>query len=71
MPGENVLVSITVSREKDEILYKLDCSSDLHNEELEYYLQEIINGICKWKPDICAENKKMLKGTIRTTSKKK
>ena len=71
MPGENVLVSITVSREKDEILYKLDCGSDLSNEELEYYLQEIIKGICTWKPEICLENKKMLKGTIRTTSKNK
>jgi hypothetical protein len=36
---ENVLLSVTVSREKDEIVYRVDCSSNLTNEELEYYLE--------------------------------
>ncbi|MGA3061263.1 MAG: hypothetical protein ABSD92_12970 [Candidatus Bathyarchaeia archaeon] len=60
----NVLVAVTVSREKEEIVYTLDCSSVLTNEELEHYLKEIIEGICKWKPGICQETVKSLKGTI-------
>jgi hypothetical protein len=54
-----VLVSITASREKEEIV---DCSSDLTDEELEYYLTEIIDGICKWKKGICEENIRSFKG---------
>jgi hypothetical protein len=34
---DNVLVEVTVSRDKGEIVYKVDCSSNLTNEELEYY----------------------------------
>jgi len=45
----NVLLSVTVSREKDELVYRVDRSSGITNEELEYYLEEIIQGICKWK----------------------
>jgi hypothetical protein len=62
---DNVLVAVTVSREKEEIVYKLDCSSNLTNGELEYYLKEIIEGICKWKPSVCQETVKSLKGTIK------
>jgi len=62
---DSILVSITASREKDEIVYKLDCASNLTNEELEYYLEEIIKGICKWKPGLCSDNIKTLNGTIR------
>ena len=61
---KDVLVEITVIREKDEIAYKLDCNSDLSNEELEYYLKEIIEGICKWKPVVCEEKVKSFTGTI-------
>ncbi len=64
MAKSNILVSITASREKDEIVYKLDCASTLTNEELEYYLEEIIKGICAWKPNLCEENVKTLRGTI-------
>jgi hypothetical protein len=71
MGKDTVLVSITASREKDEIVYSLDCSSALTNEELEYYLEEIIKGICKWKPGICSNNTKNLKGTISTKKKQK
>ena len=62
---DNILVSVTVSRNKDEIVYKVDCSSSLTNEELEYYLEEIIDGICKWKPGVCEETVKSFKGTVR------
>lgn len=63
--NDTVLVAVTVSRDKEEIVYKVDCSSHLTNEELEYYLEEIIEGICKWKPDVCEETVKTFKGTIR------
>jgi hypothetical protein len=62
---KNVLLSVTVSREKDEIVYSVDRSSNLTNEELEYYLKEIIEGICKWKPGLCEETVQNFKGTIR------
>ena len=62
---KNVLLSVTVSRKKDEIVYSVDRSSDLSNEELEYYLKEIIEGICKWKPGVCEETVQNFNGTIR------
>jgi hypothetical protein len=65
MAKDTVLVSITASREKGEIVYKLDSASNLTKEELEYYLEEIIKGICSWKPDLCKNNVKTLKGTIK------
>jgi hypothetical protein len=65
---DNVLLSVTVSREKDEIVYKVDRSDILTNEELEYYLKEIIEGICKWKPGVCEETAQNFRGKI---SKKK
>jgi hypothetical protein len=68
---DNVLVAITVSRNKEEIVYKVDCSSELMNEELEYYLEEIIEGICKWKPGVCEEKLHSFKGTIRKRKSKK
>ena len=68
---KNVLLSVTVSREKDEIVYEVDRSSNLTNEELEYYLKEIIEGICKWKPDVCEETVHGFKGTIRKRPKNK
>lgn len=65
MTEDGVLVSITASREKDEIVYRVDCSSNLTDEELEYYLSEIISGICKWKKGICEENIRSFKGKLR------
>ncbi len=68
---DEVLVSITASRKKGEIVYSLDCASILTNEELEYYLEEIIKGICSWKPGLCEKSTKTLKGTIRTKKKQR
>jgi hypothetical protein len=65
------LVAITVRRDDEEIVYKVDCSSELMNEELEYYLEEIIEGICKWKPGVCEEKLQSFKGTIRKRKSKK
>jgi hypothetical protein len=59
------LVEAKVSRSKGEIVYSVDCSIELTNEELEYYLEEIIKGICNWKPGVCQEHVKALKGKIR------
>ncbi len=69
MSHDNVLVAITASREKEEIVYKVECSSDLTNEEFEYYLSEIISGICKWKKDICEENIRSFTGKIEKRKK--
>jgi hypothetical protein len=69
MASDNVLVAITASREKGEIIYRVECSSSLTNEEFEYYLEEIIKGICEWKPDICEKNLRSFKGTIKAKKK--
>ena len=66
---DDVLVAITASREKGEIVYRVECSSNLTNEEFEYYLSEIIKGICKWKKGICEENIRSFKGTIKEKKK--
>jgi hypothetical protein len=65
----NVLLSVTVNRDKDEIVYQVDRASNLTNEELEYYLKEIIEGICKWKPGVCEGTVQNFKGTIRKRKK--
>jgi len=62
--NDDVLLSVTVSRKKDEIVYAVDRCSTLTNEELEYYLQEIIKGICTWKPGVCEGTVQNFKGTI-------
>jgi len=69
MTSDNVVVAITASREKGEIVYRVECSSSLTNEEFEYYLEEIIKGICKWKPDICEGNIRSFKGQIKAKKK--
>jgi hypothetical protein len=65
MAQENVLVAITASREKGEIVYRVESASTLTNEEFEYYLGELIAGICKWKRGICEENIRSYKGTLK------
>ena len=62
---DNVLVAITASREKGEIVYRVESASDLPEEELEYYIDEIIDGICKWKKNICKEHIRSFKGKIK------
>ncbi len=69
MSEEQILVAITASREKDEIVYRVESSSSLTNEEFEYYLEELIKGICKWKKDICKENIHNYKGKIKKKPK--
>lgn len=70
MSEKDNLVMITASRKKDEIVYKVECSSTLTNEEFEYYLGEIIKGVCEWKHNICVESIRSYKGTIKEMKKK-
>ena len=69
MSEDRVLVAITARREKDEIVYRVECDSSLTNEEFEYYLEELISGICKWKKTICQENIRIYKGKIKKKAK--
>jgi hypothetical protein len=62
---ENIVVEIKASRVKDELVYSVDCSSEITNEELEYFLEEIIKGICEWKPGICTETVQNFNGIIK------
>jgi hypothetical protein len=63
------LVSIDISRKNGEIRYKVDCSKGVSSEELAHYLDEIIEGICTWKPDVCEETVKTIVGTIKIKEK--
>lgn len=69
MRENDVLVMIMASRKKDELEYKVECSSSITNEEFEYYLGEIVKGICEWKPDVCEENMRSYKGKIKQKRK--
>ena len=69
MKQNDVLVSITASKSKGDIVYKVESSSELTNEEFEYYLGEIINGICEWKHNICVENIRSYKGILKEKKK--
>jgi hypothetical protein len=69
MTDDNVLVAITASREKGEIVYRVESSSSLTNEEFDYYIGELISGICKWRKDICEENLRSFKGHIKEKKK--
>jgi hypothetical protein len=67
---ENVLVTITVSRKKDEIVYKVDCAKEVKSDELAHYLDEIIEGICTWKPEVCEETVQTIIGVIKAPKRK-
>lgn len=64
--SEEVLVDIKVSRKNGEIVYKVDCAKEVTSEELAHYLDEIIDGICAWKPEVCSESVERMSGTIKT-----
>jgi hypothetical protein len=66
---DNVLVAITASREKGEIGYRVECSSDLSKEEFEYYLGEIIKGVCEWNKAVCEESIRSFEGKIKPKKK--
>jgi hypothetical protein len=66
---DNVLVSITATREKGEIVYQVECTSDLTKEEFEYYLSQIIKGVCKWNKAVCEESMRSFEGKIKEKKK--
>jgi len=66
---DNTLVEIKVSRKGDEIVYKVDCAKYVKSEELAHYLDEIIEGICTWKPQVCEETVETIMGTIKVKKK--
>jgi hypothetical protein len=66
----NTLVEIKVSRKGNEIVYKVDCAKEVKSEELAHYLDEIIEGICTWKPQVCEETVESIIGTIKVEKKK-
>jgi hypothetical protein len=68
---EDVLVEIKVRRVNGEIEYKVDCLKDVANEELAHYLDEIIAGICAWKPNVCEGTIQTMAGKISESNKKK
>ena len=68
---DNVLVEIIVSRENGKINYKVNCAKDVTSEELAHYIDEIIEGICAWNPEVCEETMKTIVGTIRQENKNK
>ena len=67
----DTLVEISVSRKNGEIVYKVDCAKDVKSEELAHYLDEIIEGICTWKPEVCEETMQSIIGTIVEQRKEK
>lgn len=67
---DNTLVEIKVSRKGGEIIYKVDCAKNVKSEELAHYLDEIIEGICNWKPQVCDETVETIIGTIIEQKKK-
>jgi len=66
---DGVLVSINISRKNGEIVYRVDCAKDVKSEELAHYLDEIIEGICIWKPEVCEETMQSIVGTIQEKQK--
>jgi hypothetical protein len=64
------LVEIKVKRSKDGVEYKVDCCKGVTSEELAHYLDEIIEGICSWKPEVCEETVQTIVGKIPAINKK-
>ena len=69
MSQDNVLVAVTASREKGEIVYRVESASELSEEEIDYYIEEILDGLCKWKKNICKEHVRSFKGKLKEKKK--
>ena len=53
------------------IEYKVDCSKGVTSDELAHFLEEIIKGICTWKPEVCEETVQTVVGKIVQVDKRK
>lgn len=58
-------VIITVNRRGRSVDYKIECSNKVSTEELTHYLDEIIEGICNWRPGVCEETVQTIVGSIK------
>jgi len=67
--GEKKLVTISIKRNNGEVEYKVACSKEVTSEELAHYLDEIIEGICTWKPEVCEDTVSTIIGTIKNKQK--
>ncbi|HLN89703.1 MAG TPA: hypothetical protein VK253_06520 [Candidatus Binatia bacterium] len=67
--NEKKLVTISIKRKDGEVEYKVDCSKEVTSEELAHYLDEIIEGICTWKPEVCEDAVSTIIGTIKNKQK--
>ena len=68
---KDALVEIKVKRVNGEIEYKVDCCKGVTSEELAHYLDEIIEGICTWKPEVCEATVETVVGKIKVAIVKK
>jgi hypothetical protein len=68
---KETLIEIKVKRVNNEIEFTVDCSKGVTSEELAHYLESIIEGICKWKPDVCEANMQTISGKIQQTKRTK
>jgi hypothetical protein len=64
------LVVIIVDRDNGKINYRVNCANNVTSEELAHYLDEIIEGICTWKPGVCEETVQTIIGTIKEKKSK-
>ena len=64
----NELVKIIVNRKNGKIRYTVECAKEVTGAELAHYLDEIIEGICSWKPEVCQETMKTITGAIEQKS---
>ena len=64
------LVEIIVTRDEGKNNYKINCSNEVTTEELAHYLDEIIEGVCAWKPGVCEETFQTMVGTIKESAGK-
>jgi hypothetical protein len=70
MSDNDILVTITARRKKGVLEYKVDCASSITAEEFDYYLGEMIKGVCEWKPEICRESIRSYKGKTRKKNRR-
>ncbi len=51
----DIIVRITARKKNDTIEYSLESREGLTQEQLDYYLGGVIDGLCEWKTKICEE----------------
>ncbi len=62
---EKTLFTIVVNQTEKGIKYKVECANNITSDELAHFLDEIIEGICTWKPGVCQETVETIVGVIK------